>query len=158
MHETHSKTKALAEALFAALLFGILAFTCAFAILRNAQGEGWAAFPAYAGVAALLTGFASWWAILARPSTHTVGRGLGAGALVGFLSHPLAWYFAILVNYISGNQPAAGGESMDPLQGIAGAVVFSLGSLACVGWLTVPLGALAGAGFTPLMKWLFGNS
>ena len=148
--------RAFLASLVAGLFFGILGFACAFAIFQNAQGEGWEAFPECAGVAASLTGFLSWWALLARPCAYSLRRGLLAGALVGLLSHPLAWYFAILVNYFSGAMPS-GDEAMDPLQGLLGAVVFSLGSWACVGWLTLPLGMVAGAALTPLTKWFFGR-
>ncbi len=156
MSETNSTIRSLLEALAAGLLFGLLGFACATAIFWKAQGGGWEAFPACAGVAALMTGFASWWLIVASPGNHSLGRGLWAGALVGILSHPLAWYLAILVNYLSGAEPAVD-EAMDPLRGLWGSVVFSIGSWACVGWLTVPLGALAGAGISSVMRWLSGK-
>lgn len=160
MSETHSKIKALLEALVAGLLFGIFAFACAFAILMvgksEAQSKDWDVLPGCAGGAAFLTGIATWWLILARPQIHSLGRGLGAGALVGILSHPFAWYFFGLIAYFSGAEPGVD-EIMDPLQLLLGAVVFSLGSWACVGWLTVPLGAMSGAAFAPMMKWLFGT-
>jgi len=151
MNDSKYDNRALLESLVAGVIFGIIAFAYAFAILRNAQGEGWEKFPGCAGVAASLAGVAAWWTILARPSTHSIGRGLGAGALVGIISHPLAWYVFILTYYLSGTK-----DAMDPLQALWGAVVFSLFSW-CVAWLTVPLAAGAGAAFALMMKWLVGK-
>ena len=146
--------KTVAEGLVAGLWFGILGFCCAHVIVRDAQGEGWEVFPGCAGTAGFVTGFSSWWLILAGPGVHTIARGLSAGAVVGLLSHPFAWYFMIVANYVSGTKPV-GDEALDPLTGLGGAVIFSIGSWACVGWLTLPVGAIAGAALTPLLKWSF---
>jgi hypothetical protein len=67
-----------------------------------------------------------------------------AGALTGLLSHPLAWYLAIVYHYANGAQSSLGEPTLNPVEGLGGSLLFSLGSWLLVGWITVPVGALAG--------------
>lgn len=66
-------------------------------------------------------------------------RGVWVGALVGLLSHPLAWYGSSLYFYLAG-EPGA----LNPLEGLGASLFYTLFSLVLVGWLTVPVGAITG--------------
>jgi hypothetical protein len=71
--------------------------------------------------------------------------------VIGLLSHPLAWYLAILWHYLSGDRASTGDEPLDPIMGITDSFVFSFWSLLLAGWLTIPVGAALGA---LLARWL----
>ncbi|MEA3642515.1 MAG: hypothetical protein VBE63_21610 [Lamprobacter sp.] len=64
------------------------------------------------------------------------------------IAHSVCWWLFILAAWIEGTWLTGGaspGEpSMNPLQGIIGALIFSLFSLALFGWVTIPAGALIG--------------
>lgn len=115
----------------------------------TAIGEGYELLPLFAGLAAFLTGAISWWLLLERPAKYTLLRGGLAGTLAGLISHYLCWYLLILFRNIcywgwGGCTSSLGEPPVDPLNGLWGAAVLTLGSLLFFGWLTVPLGAVFG--------------
>lgn len=124
-----------------ALLGGLLA--------HGAAGAGWEYLPLLAGAAGLLTGSALWWLIVSRKGRYTKWRGLLAGALTGLLGHYVIWYLWILVDNVSywiGGQPGSslGEPPVDPLTGLFGVAGLAIWGVMLLGWITVPLGALAG--------------
>jgi fumarate reductase subunit D len=74
-------------------------------------------------------------------SRPTFWRGFGLGALVGILSHPLAWFLFSIILYASG---ALGARNAGPIQALRDILSFSVLSLLLVGWITAPLGGAVG--------------
>lgn len=115
----------------------------------GAAGEGWEYLPLLAGIAGLLTGSTLWWLIVSRKGRYTKWRGFLAGTLTGLLGHYVVWYLWILVDnvgYWIGGQPGSslGEPPVDPLSGLVGAAGLALWGVILFGWITVPLGAVAG--------------
>lgn len=115
----------------------------------TATGAGYERFPVYAFLAAFAGGAGLWWFVLARQGRYSLRRGAAAGALAGLVSHYFCWYLLILDNnlcfwLLGGCGSSLGEPPIDPLNGLWGAAVFTLGSLLFFGWLTVPAGALIG--------------
>lgn len=132
------------------LLAAMLGAAVSAPILLDAVGEGWGVMVGFAALAAGLTAMALWWLLCERAGRFGAGRGALAGGLAGLLSHYPCWYFAILgqnVDYwlLGGTGSSLGEAPIDPLLGLGGAAVLTFGSLLVVGWLTVPVGAAAGA-------------
>jgi hypothetical protein len=97
-----------------------------------------------AGTAAALTGGILWrWLVLKR-SVVTRRRALLVGALVGLAAHPVAWYLLIVALYVTGARSSLGERTLDPWNGLWGALIYSAWSLFLAGWLTVPAGAIVG--------------
>ncbi|MCB0156389.1 MAG: hypothetical protein KDF65_16450 [Anaerolineae bacterium] len=115
-----------------------------------ASGAGYELFPAAAALAAWGTTAFFWWLIVVRRNNYTLKAGLLAGGLSGLVSHWLCWYLLIVgangCYWLTGGCASSLGEPpIDPLNGVWGALAFSLLSLLFVGWVTVPLGMLVGA-------------
>ncbi|WP_462322211.1 hypothetical protein [Halochromatium sp.] len=114
----------------------------------SAIGDGWEFFFVYSSTAAFVTGFGLWRWRVERRQTAGCRAGLFTGALAGLLSHLLCWWLFILGAWLDHSWLTSGASQgeppMNPLQGIIGAIVFSLFSLALFGWLTIPAGALIG--------------
>jgi hypothetical protein len=113
-------------------------------------GAGWREFPAIAAAGSFLAGFVVWWQYVALPGRTGAGRGAVAGLATGLLAHPATWYLFICLNWALirlnlRTGPIEGDEPLNPLNGLAGAVVFSVISLVLLGWLTIPVGGLTGA-------------
>lgn len=115
---------------------------------HSAIGDGWGLLPVCATIAAFLTGVGLWFGLIERRHATRRRAGILTGALAGGLSHYLCWYLLILSLYLEhlwlGTTSSLGEAPMNPLQGLAGAAVFSAFSLALLGWLTIPTGALLG--------------
>lgn len=129
-----------------AALFALVGLLVGRAVSWDAIGSGWALFPLYAVLAGFVTAFALWQRLIgARPSVRR-RRALVTGALTGLLSHPLCWWLLILGANIDhllfGTVSSLGEPPMNPLQGLVGALGYSLFSLYLVGWLTVLAGVL----------------
>lgn len=110
-----------------------------------ASDTDWQGMPIAAALAAGLLGALCWRLLVGAATTRLLQRGAIAGALTGALAHPLTWYLLILYFYATGAQSSLGEPTLNPIEGVPGSLVLSLGSLLVVGWLTVPLGALCGA-------------
>ncbi|KOR29587.1 hypothetical protein TI04_08230 [Achromatium sp. WMS2] len=84
------------------------------------------------------------WGPLLR-TKYSVWRAAGSGALIGTLSHPVAWYTMFLVHWIS-NLPYAVSDSqiIDPINSMWAIGVFAFWSLIIAGWITIPIGCITG--------------
>ena len=126
---------------------GIVAGLAAFGLsawMLAGNTSGWQIFIGLSPVAAFLTGFVLWWSLMTlRPRVNLL-FGLLAGALIGILAHPVAWYLAILWMYFSGETGSLGEPTVNPLEGLLYAPIYALPSLLIVGWLSVPLGLIGG--------------
>ncbi len=119
------------------------------AILLIASAGGYEFFILAAPLAAFLTGYGMWWLLIERPEKLSRGRGALAGALAGFVAHYLCWYILILFHNVCYHVLGRCVDSLnegpiDPLNGLWGALVFSLMSLLFLGIFTVGLGGLIG--------------
>jgi hypothetical protein len=123
------------------LSFGVAGLASALVFVHEPVGKGWQMLPYAAGIASLLAAWLTWG--LMRPMT-SARRGALTGAVIGLLSHPPAWYLAILWHYLVGARSSTGDEPLDPIMGITGSLVFSFWSLLLTGWLTIPVGAVLG--------------
>jgi hypothetical protein len=133
--ETGGVTRA--ELLWAA--FAAVAFTASAAVFvvpwlgwpsaANADGP----FALASLLAAGSVGAVAWLGIERYAGGHLILGGFAAGALTGVLAHPVAWFLWPIVDVEA--QIGASAFLM-PLM--------SVWSLLFVGWITVPLGALAG--------------
>lgn len=75
-------------------------------------------------------------------------RAVVAGALVGLLVHPVAWYLGMMYLYVT--EGAQEIPKLNPITGLLTAFMLGFFSLLRAGWITVPLGGLAGL----LLAWL----
>ena len=132
-------SKAALWVFLAGLAFGLAAFICSYLFLKDAAGD-WRGMLYAAPLTAFFCGMVCWGIFMARGQKVSFWRGVWVGALVGLLSHPLAWYGSILYFYLAGEP-----HTLNPLEGLWASVVYSLLSLLFVGWLTVPVGAIVGS-------------
>lgn len=105
--------------------------------------------------AAFFVGMILWRKAFTRGRRPTFWRGVTVGVLVGTLSHPLAWYLAMLWAYLSGARGSLGDRTIDPLNGLWASIAYSALSLVVVGWITAPVGGAAGGvlGFIAGKRW-----
>ena len=67
------------------------------------------------------------------------------GALVGVVSHPLAWYLTYLwAAYVEGERYGLGSPIMVPFNALGISFALAGISLVLVGWITAPVGAAVG--------------
>jgi hypothetical protein len=124
----------LAGLLGAALLFGV--FWVLATVFRtnagpaDAMGRQNAEVVAAVGLGAFVTGGVGWWLLAAkRPSPM---RGLLVGTAAGLLAHPACWFVILMLD-------GSGWKDLLILPPMMGAITAIM-----VGWVTVPLPALAG--------------
>ncbi|HEY7126476.1 MAG TPA: hypothetical protein VH540_21225 [Ktedonobacterales bacterium] len=129
-------------------LFGGAAAYLSLKLFMLAQGQQVWFFCFVAAFASLLVGPFFWWLIVIRPRHLTAGSGAWVGVAGSLSAHPLTWLLAFGISYLTGSR---GVLFLEP--GLSGlptvflsAVFYSYFSLIYVGWLTTPIGALAGAG------------
>jgi hypothetical protein len=115
-------------------------------ILLAARGNDWQVLIFTSTVAAFIIGTLLWRLFFSPGRKPSVLMGLGVGALVGFLSHPLAWYLTLVWVYIGGGTSSLGDRTIDPLNALWASFAYSAFSWLIVGWITVPLGGAVGAG------------
>lgn len=126
-------------------------------LFRDAIGDGWDTFPCYSGTAAFLAPATVWWLLVEKKQLYSVLRGSVAGALGALTAHYLCWYLEIIyynINYwlLGGPGSSLGEPPIDPLNGLWGALVFSLYSYLFVGWITIPVGSLIGGIYASVLK------
>lgn len=110
-------------------------------ILRQGFMAGANTFYIAAPLAALLVGIPAWVRFLILPQKVTPGRGAALGAVCSLIAHPVMWISIWLIGL---SQPGL-------FSGDAGMVVVVVFySLLIGGWITTPIGAIAGA----LLAWL----
>jgi hypothetical protein len=122
---------------------GLAAWGCSTALFWNNQ-SGWGILIVASTVAAFLTSFGLWYWLMAKRPQVTVKAGIVTGGLIGLLAHPLAWYLGILLLFFSGQTDSLGERTATPIEGILIALIYTLFSLAFIGWVTIPLGAIVG--------------
>jgi hypothetical protein len=90
-------------------------------------------------------GPALWWWAIVKPGHLSGRRGVGVGALGSVLVHPVVWYALFVEAYRSGRGTIfAGLLATNPLRDLLSALAGSVLSLLLAGWITAPIGALAG--------------
>jgi hypothetical protein len=97
-----------------------------------------------APLASALLGVCLWWWAIIKPGRLSVRRGIGVGVLGATLAHPLAWYLALVLGYLTGETAVAGVLVNNPLLDIPGALILAPFSLLWVGWITALVGGIAG--------------
>src|ERR1700731_169352 len=71
-------------------------------VMRDATGQGWTVIVPSAILATLgLSLGLLWWATRRPPRLRT---GVGLGLLIGVLVHPVTWYLALLLAFVSGTR------------------------------------------------------
>jgi hypothetical protein len=128
-----------------ALVFGGLGFVLGYLIVsqRGRVGDWWPLAVA-SGLSAWAVSLLLWRLLCATSQPVSRRRGALAGALTGLLAHPVAWYLALVWNYLLGHTSSLGDKPSNPLESLAGCLVMTFWSLLIVGWLTVPAGAVVG--------------
>jgi hypothetical protein len=128
-----------------ALVFGGSGCVLAYLIVsqRGRVGDWWPLVVA-SGLSASAVGLLLWRLLCATSQSVSRRRGALAGALTGLLAHPVAWYLALVWNYLLGHTSSLGDTPSGPLESLAGCLVMTFWSLLIVGWLTVPAGAVVG--------------
>jgi hypothetical protein len=133
------------ERLEAPLIFGALGLVLAYLIVSgHAVGGDWWSIVVASGVAAFAVSYVLWRVIGSPARPLSARRGALAGALTGVLAHPVAWYLAIIWNYLRGRALFPGGTPVGPIEGLRASLVYAFFGLLLTGWLTVPAGAIAG--------------
>jgi hypothetical protein len=95
-------------------------------------------------IAALLGPALWWWAII-KPDRLSTRRGIGVGALGGILVHPLVLYTLFVEAYLTRQSTALPvGNPTNPLLDLVSALLGGIMSVLFAGWITVPIGAMAG--------------
>lgn len=119
-----------------ALVIVLAADLAAFFICRLLQAAmfEWNPFYIAAPAAALLVGIPAWHRFVIVPGRATIGRGIAIGAFGSIIAHPVMWML------LQSFAPPMAGFSQDWTL----VVVYILSGLLVGGWITTPLGILAG--------------
>ena len=132
-------------ALLPALIFGGLGLVISYLIVSgHAVGGDWWSIVVASGVAAFAVSYVLWRVICSPVKPLSARRGALAGALTGVLAHPVAWFPAIIWNYLQGHALFPSSNPFGPIAGLQATFVFAFFGLLLTGWLTVPAGAIAG--------------
>jgi hypothetical protein len=107
-----------------------------------------------ASIAAMLTGLGLWRYCTARVQWISLRRAIGTGMLFSVLAHPLAWYLTMILSFVAHLLDPSGsfGLSLDPFWAFFGSIFLSLYSLILVGWLTLLVSGISGAGLLLLLR------
>ena len=97
-----------------------------------------------AGTASFAVAFVLWRVLCSGSSISLVRRGTLVGALTGLLAHPIAWYVAVVLNYLMVHPLFAGKRPVGLIAGIGTSMAYSVFSISLSGWLTCPVAATAG--------------
>jgi hypothetical protein len=128
-----------------ALVFGGSGFVLAYLIVSTrGRVEDWWPLVVASGLAAFAVSLLLWRLLCATSRPVSGRRGALAGALTGLFAHPLAWYLALIWNYLSGQTSSLGDKHAGPLDGLAVSLIMTFWSLLLAGWLTVAAGAVVG--------------
>lgn len=94
-----------------------------------------------APLSALLVGIPAWVRFIILPAKVTPGRGALLGLVCSLIAHPVMWTLLLIISLF-----ASGAGSMD----LSLLLIIVFYSLLIAGWITTPIGAIAGA----LLAWL----
>ena len=131
------------------LAFGLLAALIALGVagaLLWQNTSGWKLLIPCSILAAFLLASLGAWLLLTLARPITVWKGVLVGLLVGLLAHPTTWYLAIIYLYLTGSESSLGESMLNPIQALWGSLVYSIYSLALVGWVTLPLSMVCSGG------------
>lgn len=140
-----------------AALAGLAAAILALQFYGTSYGTRVAVFYLAAPLAAALLGPYLWWRAIIKPDRLSVRRGIGVGVLGASLAHPLAWYLALVLAFLTGEQTVAGILVTNPLLDLLAPLFLAPFSLIYVGWITALVGGVAG-GATALLQSAYGCS
>jgi len=138
----NDSAKVITQFALCTVVFAVGAFVCAAIIVewmnigKNPQVMVLTATVSGAGVA-----LASWIFFTSGGKTVKIWKGAVTGILAGSVSHFFVWYLLFLFAYLQGEDSL----TFESLDRIGTLLMFPLLSLALVGWITVPVGALIGA-------------
>jgi hypothetical protein len=136
-----------------AALAGLAAAILALQFYGTRVAEFYLAAP----LAAALLGPYLWWRALIKPGRLSVRRGIGVGALGASLAHPVAWYMALVLAFLTGQQTVAGILVTNPMHDLLEPLFLAPFSLIYVGWITALVGGVAG-GAIALLQSAYGCS
>jgi hypothetical protein len=122
-------------------------------VLRDAIAELYLAAPL---AAALLDPYLCWGAII-KPRHLSVRRGIGVGVLGASLAHPLAWYVALVLAFLTGERTIASITVTTPAQDLLSSPFLAWFSLIDVGWITALVWGVAG-GMIALLQSRYGRA
>ena len=129
-------------------LFGGAGAYLAFKVLPLVHGQQLWFFCFTAALASLLTGPFFWWLIVIRTRYLTAGSGAWVGVAGSLSAHLLTWVLAFGIPFLTDNKHPPflePGKLSSFLDVLLYAAYYTYFSLIYVGWLTTPIGALAGA-------------
>lgn len=145
-------TLLVSESLFFGLYCGIAGLIIGFHITTDAIGDGWEWFPLYSGLSGFLAAFILWKIGIERPQAIKISKGVFIGILSALISHFLCWYLMIVISNVQHHifhnyESSLGHPPMNPVEGLAAALVYGLFSLWICGWITLPVGGIIGGGY-----------
>ena len=83
--------------------------------------------------------------MIIKPDRLSVWRGVGVGALGGLLVHPVVLYLLFVEAFLTRQSAALSlGAPTNPFLDLISAVLGAVMTVLLAGWITVPMGALAG--------------
>lgn len=138
-------TKIIMQIALCGASFGIAAFLCAAIVLAGAGGDDWPIMIVTAPVSAMAIAILSWLLFTSGGRNVKIWKGIATGVLAGSVSHFFAWYLAIICFYVWGAVASDGSPTVGLIDGVGASLVMSFFSLAILGWITVPFGAIVGA-------------
>lgn len=97
-----------------------------------------------APLASAVLGPSLWWGAIIKPGRLSVRRGIAVGALIGFIAHPVVWYIALVLAFLTRQPTVAGAQVTNPLLDLLTALSLATISLIFAGWLTVLIGGAVG--------------
>lgn len=139
-----------------AALAGLAATAVALRFVGMPIAEFYAEFYLAAPMAAALLAPCLWWWAIIQPGRLSVRRGIGVGVLGACLAHPLAWYIALVLAFLTGARTMGGitgGITVtNPAQDFFTSLILAGFSLLYVGWITALIGGIAGGGIALLQS------
>lgn len=135
------------------VVMGILCFPVGIVVglyISNGHSDdGWNNFYIYSGCASFVAPSLLWYLVVERHQPRKLYRSALVGTLGAVLAHYFTWYFQIAfmrIFYLLTGEPVSslGEPTLDLIQGLWGALVFSAFSLVSLGWLTLPAGFAIG--------------
>ncbi|GAB4391584.1 MAG: hypothetical protein Tsb005_01980 [Gammaproteobacteria bacterium] len=131
------------------LIGSLLGLSCGIIAWQlNAMGVG-RTLLVPATLAGLMCALLCWVWLIAWRKHETLMRGIWAGSIAGLIAHPLTWYLAVIranINFYFIPWCDCPEAPVGLLAGIPQSILLSYLSLFPLGWMTLVLGAVAGAG------------
>lgn len=131
--------KPVRESLIMGIVCSLLGFSVSSTFSVMSGGEGFRVFPfiVTTTLVSLMMGYTLWQQLVANKDRASYLRGVAAGALAAICGHLLVCLLLATIGWFG---EVEGGF----LASISAGLVFGLSSIALVGWLTIPVGALIG--------------